>query len=158
MQVGTPYPKEELPLLGPEAWSVTQVLTNDEVSYLLDQYEASSKETSGAAWQMPPMAQKSREYLNKLNPTKSMEAVSKIRELFHPFLQSECHAPAAEFEAGKLQEWEFALIANLAPETVEEAETLINSLQKAVVSSMAIIILESACWQAVWTACSEYNV
>lgn len=88
------------------------VVTTTEVSILLDQYVTSKKEVQ-ADYQPPPMLAKTQEYVNRFSSIKNKETAQQVRDLL--------------IQHG-LSEFELGAVANLMPETCDEAKALIPSL------------------------------
>jgi len=84
-------------------------LLNSEVAILLEHRKERDRET-----EMKPMFIKTLDYVEKFSRYKNKSNVNEIREMLEKF---------------ELKSYEIASLANLAPESVEEAVSLIPSLQ-----------------------------
>lgn len=92
-------------------------LTNQEAKLVLKQF-SSANTSANKLWAPPALAQKAMDYLDKVEQKTDVqhrETVGRFREVQH---------------RAQLYEYEMALLANLTPERVEEATTLVPSLKE----------------------------
>lgn len=95
-----------------KAFRNAEVLPNAEVGLLLKQY-LDIKRKKDTNFQINPTLKLAQEYANRFSTTKNPHVTQNVRELLLKY-------PLREFEVGA--------VANLAPETAEEARALIPSL------------------------------
>ncbi|KAF6251777.1 HRDC-like protein [Scenedesmus sp. NREL 46B-D3] len=105
------FTASELRGLGP-----CNALSNQEAKIVLKRFIDSASSTS-KTWVAPPLAQKAMEYLEKVEPktdTSHSRTVEQLRETV---------------QRAQIDEFEMALLANLTPETADEALSIVPSLQ-----------------------------
>lgn len=106
-------PKSELETADADVFSRAAVISNSEVLTMLQEYQKQRREQN-PAFVMPPLVQKTFEYVQKFKCSDNPAAMATLRQL--------C-------EQNGLRGYEWGLVANLIPETAEEAIALMPSLQ-----------------------------
>eukprot|EP00164_Ancoracysta_twista_P008482 GFYU01012281.1.p2 GENE.GFYU01012281.1~~GFYU01012281.1.p2 ORF type:complete len:137 (-),score=33.30 GFYU01012281.1:60-470(-) len=109
-----PEEEDAAQLLLGEEFDKVKCLMTSEVAIILERRLQDVNDEAGDS-NLPPMFHKTNEYVQKFNRFKSKANVDRVRGLL---------------ENKGLEEFEMAQLANLNPETPEEAKILIPSLEK----------------------------
>lgn len=106
-------PLEEEASADAAVFNDADVLTNAEVKFLFDSY-LEGKKNSTPNFVPPVTLKKTKDYVERFSTINNQVAAVEIRK---------------QLETHNLKKYELAALVNLAPETVEEAVTLIPSLK-----------------------------